>query len=454
MDVIKMSIARLRSQPVQTTLSLLLFGVGVAIISLLIHFETQSGQRFRNDIAGIDLVVGAKGSPLQLILSSVFHADAPTGNISLAEAEKVSRNPMVRKAIPVALGDNYRGFRIVGTNVDLPKHYSGRLKEGQWFRQSMEAVIGSKVAKQTGLQLGDQFTGVHGFHDVGHSHDDFEYIVTGIMQPNGSVLDKLILTPVESVWDVHASHQNHDSDHDHENCEHDHHDEAMAEQGNDDFGDNPELQAVLKKIEAGETLTIREVDIFNEHKGNLRQASRDASAEITALLVFYNSPAAAALLPRMINENTSMQAASPALEINRLLSLLGYGITTLKILAWIIILFSGLNIMIFLLNTLNQSIGEVALIRALGASRLKVLMLLMSQGIMLAVAGGLAGVMLARFIWLGIPSIAPVDLAAPAMINSGEIVLLYYCLLVGILASIFPAIRAYKSNIHFILSEK
>jgi putative ABC transport system permease protein len=454
MDVIKMSIARLRSQPFQTTLSLLLFGVGVAIISLLIHFETQSGQRFHKDIAGIDLVVGAKGSPLQLILSSVFHADAPTGNISLAEAEKISRNPMVRKTIPIALGDNHRGYRIVGTNVDLPQHYGSALKEGQWFQQSMEAVIGSEVAKRTGLQLGDRFIGIHGFHDVGHSHDDFEYTVTGIMQPNGSVPDRLILTPVESVWDVHASHQNDDSNHDHENCDHDHHDEEMAEQENKDAGNNAELQAVLKKIETGETLTIREVDIFNEHKGNLRQTSRDTSTEITSLLVFYNSPTAAAMLPRMINNNTSMQAASPALELNRLLGLLGYGITTLKVLAWIIILFSGLNILIHLLNTLSQSLGEVALIRALGASRLKVLMLLMSQGIMLALGGWLAGVVLARLIWAGIPSIAPVDIPGPAVINAGEFVLLYYCLLVGVVASIFPATKAYKSNIHFILSGK
>jgi putative ABC transport system permease protein len=454
MDVIKMSIARLRAQPFQTSLSLLLFGVGVAIISLLIHFETQSGHRFRNNIAGIDLVVGAKGSPLQLILSSVFHADVPTGNISLAEAEKISRNPMVRKTIPIALGDNHRGYRIVGTNLEYPQHYKIVLGEGRWFDQSMEAVIGSDVAKRTGLQLGDHFTGVHGFHHVGHSHDDYEYTVTGIMQPNGSVLDKLILTPVESVWEVHASHQDHDDGHEHEDDGHDHHDEEIVEQKNDDTGSNAALQSVLKKIEAGETLTIQEVDIFNKHKGNLRQATREASAEITALLVFYNTPTAAAMLPRMINENTALQAASPALELNRLLGLLGYGITTLKVLAWIIILFSGLNILIHLLNTLSQSLGEVALIRALGASRLKVLMLLLSQGIFLAVGGWLAGLLLARIIWWLIPSIALIDISGLWAVSAGEMVLLYYCLVVGVMASIFPAIKAYKTNIHFILSGK
>jgi putative ABC transport system permease protein len=447
MDVIKMSISRLRSQPFQTTLSLLLFGVGVAIISLLIHFETQSGQRFRNDIAGIDLVVGAKGSPLQLILSSVFHADAPTGNISLAEAEKISRNPMVRKTIPIALGDNHRGYRIVGTTVDFPQHYNSQLKEGQWFHQSMDAVIGSEVARQTGLRLGDHFTGVHGFHDVGHSHDD-EYTVTGIMQPTGSVPDKLILTPLESVWEVHASHHTHDNDH-----LHDHHDENVVVEKNEVTGKDAALQAVLKKMEAGETLTIQEVDIFNEHRGNLRQASRDASAEITALLVFYNSPTAAAMLPRMINENTALQAASPALELNRLLGLLGYGITTFKVLAWIIILFSGFNILIHLLNTLNNSIGEVALIRALGASRLKVLMLLLSQGLLLAVGGWAAGVVLARIIWWLIPSVALTEIAGPPVVSAGELVLLYYCVIVGIVAAFFPAIKAYKTNIHFTLTK-
>jgi len=107
MNVVRIGIAKLFSKPAGTALSVLLFAIGVTIISLLVNFEKALKDQFYSNLAGIDLVAGAKGSPLQLILSAVFHADAPTGNISLAEADRVSRNPMVEKTIPVALGDNF-----------------------------------------------------------------------------------------------------------------------------------------------------------------------------------------------------------------------------------------------------------------------------------------------------------------------------------------------------------
>ncbi|QGY43981.1 FtsX-like permease family protein [Maribellus comscasis] len=458
MNIFKLSIAKLTAKPFNTFLSLLLFAVGVTIISLIFRFEKRFEQNFRQNIAGVDLVVGAKGSPLQLILSSVFQADVPTGNISLEEANKIKSNPMVKSTIPMALGDNYKGYRIVGTEQSYPDLYECKLKEGKWFSKSMDVVIGAEVAEKTGLKVGDLFTGVHGFTQSGHHHDEFKYTVVGIMEPNENVTNRLVLTPVESVWLVHSHHHHHegveeeDEDHHHEEAEAEehHHDEHAHEE---EHVHSALLDSALYKVEHQQDLSKEELRAYNDYKGILQEADSDPSSEITALLVFARSPIAIASLPRIINENTNMQAASPALELNRLMGFLGYGIETFKILAWIIIVISGLNILIHLTNTLNQSIYEVALLRALGASRIKVMFLLLSQGTILSLGGWLAGIIISRIIWLILPQISAISFTGIQGISGKELLLLLYCFIVGALASLFPAIKAYKTDIHFILSK-
>ena len=471
MNIFKLSIAKLTAKPFNTFLSLLLFAIGVTIISLIFRFEKRFEQNFRQNIAGVDFVVGAKGSPLQLILSSVFQADVPTGNISLEEANKIKSNPMVKSTIPLALGDNYKGYRIVGTEQSYPDLYQCKLKEGNWFSKSMDVVIGAEVAEKTGLKVGDLFTGVHGFTESGHHHDEFKYTVVGIMEPNEKVTNRLILTPVESVWLVHSHHHHHhegaeeeDEDHHHEEAEvgeHYHHEHAEEEEDHHHHEHAHEeenvhsalLDSALYKVQHQQDLSKEELRAYNDYKGILQEADNDPSSEITALLVFTRSPIAIASLPRIINENTNMQAASPALELNRLMGFLGYGIETFKILAWIIIVISGLNILIHLTNTLNQSIYEVALLRALGASRIKVMFLLLSQGTIISLGGWLAGIIISRIIWLVLPQISAISFTGIQAISGKELLLLLYCFIVGVLASLFPAIKAYKTDIHFILSK-
>jgi len=221
-------------KPLNTALcvSLLLFGVG--IISLLLLIQHQMEQKFERDLQEIDLVVGAKGSPLQLVLSAIYHLDAPTGNIKLAEARKVMENPYVAQSIPLAYGDSYIGHRILGTTPDYIDKYAGELAEGRAFSKPMEATLGSNVAKKSGLKLGDTFIGTHGeVNDGLHTHDEFPYTVVGILKNSNSVLDQLVLTEVASVWQVHADHDhehevdtlhalNLDFDHDHDHHDHDH----------------------------------------------------------------------------------------------------------------------------------------------------------------------------------------------------------------------------------------
>ena len=467
--IIKLALARYIHKPMSTLLSIILFTIGVAVISLVVKSEWYLQNNYKRNLAGIDLVVGAKGSPLQLILSSVLHVDVPTGNIPLEEVHKIEKNPLVKKTVPIALGDNYRGFRIVGTNTDYVDLYNAQLQKGEMFSQPLDAVVGANVAKESGLKLKDNFVGAHGFMQEGHSHDEFKYNVTGVLKPTGTVIDNLVLTPVESVRLIHSKHnhgaETHDAEHNHHDHEHHHHEhdhESLHEQDHhehESHHDHEEsehlhqetIDEILHKIENNEEITEEELHIYNEHKGILTDKKHDPDNEITSLLVFYQNPMAAARLPRMINENTTLQAASPVFEFNRLLSLLGYGITILEVLAWIIIIISGINIFIYLLNTINQSIHEIALLRATGVSRPRVFLLILTQGALLAIFGWLAGIVLSGIVWQIMPWNNSANIFNTVMIQK-DLTLLFYCIIVAILAGSIPAIRIYNTKIHYLLS--
>ena len=439
-----LSISQLRSRFFNSLLSISMFALGMGIISLLLHFEKYTQNQIAGNLAGIDLVVGAKGSPLQLIMSSVLHADNPTGNISLDEAQKITENPLVEKTIPIALGDNYKGFRIVGASKEYVDQYQGQLQTGQWNKQVMEVLIGSTVAEKTGLKTGDKFTGVHGFMEEGHHHEDHPYVVSGILKPTGAALDRLIITHVESVWHVHGHEHEHDDEHTEKEPEdtHEH-----------DHTDN-ETEKILNKVENHEELSEHEIKRYNAYKRNIENREEKTDKEITALLVFYRNPMAATTLPRLINQHTTMQAASPSIELNRLMSLLGIGFDALRILAWVIIVFSGINIMIHLLHKLNQEIYEIALLRSLGVGRYRILLLLFWQGIILAVSGWITGMFIVRtamfFINTNIDNLA-ISLQY-GLINK-EFIVLGYALGIGVISALIPAIRAYRTDIHFLLNK-
>src|SRR5690606_301838 len=163
-------------------------------------------ERIDTNARGIDLVVGAKGSPMQLILCNIFHIDFPTGNIKLHEADRIAANRLVKQAIPMALGDSYRGYRIVGTTAAYAAHYGGELAQGTWWSAPMEVTIGSAVAQALDLSMNATFHSNHGLSNDGHAHEAHPFIVKGIMAPTQTVLDNLILTSVESIWHVHDLH--------------------------------------------------------------------------------------------------------------------------------------------------------------------------------------------------------------------------------------------------------
>ena len=463
MNLFRLSLSWLRAQPLNTALNLLLLALGMATITLILLLGHQLQDRLSRDAQGIDLVVGAKGSPLQIILANLYHLDVPTGNIPLHEAMQLSRDPLVARAIPIALGDNYRGYRIVGSSHDYPRHYAAGLTEGRLWRRPMEAVIGHEVARSTGLKVGDHFAGTHGLSEGGELHGDQKYQVVGILHRNASVIDRLVLTSVESVWAVHedhdhghdhaaerhgdevASHNHEHHGHEHAKHKHDHHEHKHAHQDHDHHGHG---HADAHHPAPDEGLTGH----HDEH--SLQEATSDR--QITAVLIQYRSPLAAALLPRQINARGQLQAAVPAVELSRLLQLLGIGMDTLRLFGLLLILSAGLSMFIALYNNLRERRYDLAVLRSLGASRLRLMNLVLLEGVILSVFGTLLGLagghLAAELIGQWLPQAQQLDLRGFIWLQA-EWGLLLFALLLGLLAALIPALSAYRSDIARILAK-
>lgn len=433
-------------KPLNTALSIILLTASVAIITLLILLENQFEKKFNDNIDGIDLVLGAQGSPLQLILSSVYQVDAPTGNIDYTEAKKWMKHRFVETAIPLAFGDNYKGYRIVGTTPDYLKKYGAEVKTGKVFAKNFEVVVGSEIAQKLGIKVGDKFFGSHGDAEEGEVHDHQSYIVTGIASPTGKVVDNLILCNIQSVWAMHDhSHEEgeeaHDHDHDaagetHDHDEHDHAAEEGAEHHHEDGHDHDHATEAHDHDHAHEH---DEVQISEEGK------------EITAVLIKFRSKMGIVTWPRLIAQNTKMQAASPAIEINRLFTLFGIGLDALQYLAYGIMLISGISIFIALFNTLKERKYEFALLRVNGASRLQLLSLVLIESLILCVTGFIFGTIVGRIALSLISGSSETEFKMSfnplEFVWEKEGYLFLLTIFVGVLAAVIPAVKAYGLNI-------
>jgi len=339
------------SRPLGAALNVILLSLGLASITFLLLVGYQVSRAFDRDLAGIDVVVGAKGSPMQLILSGVLHLDVPPGNVPLKAVQALAQNPLVASVIPISLGDNLQGFRIVGTSHAYISHYGATLAQGRLWDAPLQVVVGATAAKQLGLALGNTFAGAHGLGAGGHTHGDSLYTVVGILAPSGSVLDRLILTDTASVWKVHADHAAH--------AGHDGHDE-------DDDGDAED------------------------------QPVADDAREITLALISYKTPLAAMSFPRYVNTQTEMQAAAPAVEISRLLNMLGLGTEVLRAFAGVLLLTAALSVFIALWSAVRERRGDLALLRMLGAPPSKVAALLLCEALWLGLLSAVAGLALGQ----------------------------------------------------------
>ena len=468
MSWLRLALANLLLSPLTSLVNILLMALGTASIALLILAGQQVSETLTRDARGLDLVVGAKGSPAQLILSAVYHADLPPGNIALADARPWAEDPRVSLAAPLALGDSFRGFRIVGTTPEYLELLNASVARGRVWQEPMQAVIGAAVARASGLRLGEYFSGAHGFSGEGRAHDTQPYRVVGILKASGAVVDRLVLTSLESVWALHGHGEPaaaaHDSEHEdefehgHENelehgredkLEHGHENELEHEHENElEHGHEDEHE---HELEGG-----REHDSEHEPGEQAAHSGEQPDLEITAMLLRYRTPLAAMSLPREINAVGALQAAAPALEIARLLQLIGLGMDGLRAFAWVLIVTACLSVFAALYGSLSSRRGDLAMLRCLGATRGELFLALLSEGLLLSVAGITLGYALAHGAMglLGAWLEASRGVAlSPSLWVDGETALLAVLLLVSAISAAIPAYQAYRTDVARTLAE-
>lgn len=441
MNTLQLVWKNITQQFASTLLSILLTAFGVAILCVISITGDTFEQQLSNNSKDIDLVVGAKGSPLQLILSSLYHVDNPTGNIPLREARQLINNPFVALGVPISLGDNYKGHRVIGTEPSYLELYGLVLANGELWQSTFQAVIGSEVARKRGLKIGDEFHTAHGLSEDGHVHEEHPFKITGILEKSGSIVDNLILCNLETVWDVHGLQHS-----DQENEEEHAHDEDHAQ------GHMRRLNEVV--YDHDEMVSKKPNDIFVKSIG--ADMLQDRGEEVTALLVKYSSPAAIAVIPRLVNESTDMQAASPAIESSRLFALLGVGLDSLAILAYIIMFIAGLSVFISLYNALKERKYDLAIMRSMGASKTKLFGMVVVEGLVITLIGGLFGLLLghAALYVISQQTTESADFIEVFHIQAQELGLALAACLLGVLAAIIPAMKAYKTSIATILADK
>lgn len=401
MSVWRLAWTYLWARPLSAVLNIVLLTLGLTVVGAVLQAQAQVEGALQRDLAGIDLVVGAKGSPMQLILAGVYHLDVPPGNIPLAEVERLQQHPQVERLIPLSLGDNVEGFRIVGTTPDYITHYGATLVAGGLWTAPMQAVLGAEVARATGLKPGDGFYGAHGLGAGGAVHEEAAYRVTGVLAPCGCVLDRLALTATESVWQVH-----------------------------DEMHGASEMDAQ---------------DL----------AALQADREVTLALISYSTPLAAVTFPRAVNATERLQAAAPAMEITRLLSMLGVGTRAVQALGVVLLLVAALSVLVALWQALRERRADIALMRLLGVSPARLAALLLAEALWLA----LLSLLLALALSGGLTALLGFVLAQEqSLLLSGSwawsvwwpVPLL--ALAVALLAALLPAVAAYRQDVHSLLS--
>lgn len=429
MTLWKISIQNIKTKPLYTLLSVFILGVSIALLLGIQQLKTSFKYQMENNLGDIDMVVGGKGSPLQLVLSSVLHLDNPTGNIPYTEAERLSKNPLIKRAVPISYGDNYKGYRIVGTTDKFPTIYDAELAQGRMVEKSMEVVLGHSVAEKTQLSIGDTFKSSHGLIDNDIDVHDDELVVVGIFKPTQKVIDRLIVTNLESIWDAH--------DHDHD--EHGESEATHDHSKDEDSHDHSEKEHA------------------HDHSEDEHAHEDHSDKEVTSLLVSFRNPRGLLTIPRRINEDTNMQAALPKYELDKLYEFTGVGFKTISLIAYIILVISSIIIFISLYKMVKERSFDLALLRVYGAKNLQLIKIIAYEGFIIVCMAFIVGVALSKIgLYLMVNSVETGNsqkiLQSIAFHEFFQIgILVFGMIIVAILLAIYPIT---KMNISTILSNE
>jgi putative ABC transport system permease protein len=431
-----------------TLLTVFSVALGVALISAVLTLEDETKRRFEDESSMFDLVVGPAGSPLQLVLSSVYFMDTPQGLVDYAEYLRLKQEDLVAAAYPVALGDTYKGFRIVGTipeifgfkytsyrNFEKEEREPFQVDSGRIFEKPFEAVIGARVARDTGLAIGDTFESTHGTIPIaaemgGMSHEEHPYTVVGILAVANSPIDRAIFTSIESIWDLHPPEEN-----------------PLAEAPGAVVTEETAV-ALAQQLEVGQPCPVC----------GSRDHPRPAGAEheehdrgVSAVLIKLNTPAERLIFKQHVQEEYKGMPAIPVIVISDFYQqFLGTAQTVLVSVGFLVVIISALSIMIGLYLAIAQRRRDLAIMRALGASAAEIFGAVIIEAFWVTLLGIFCGWVLGAAVSWGIGiyltnnlglvirpfAVPPLLIRALAMVAT-----------VGLLAGVLPAAQAYRTDV-------
>ena len=450
MSLWKIAWRSIQQRGLASTLTAVSMALGVALVVAVLVIHGVINQSFRRGAQGYDLIVGPKGSSLELVLSTVYHLSRPAGTIPyrcLKELQQGHFSPDIELAIPVCMGDNYKGFRVIGTGPDMfdSLHYQEdktyEFAEGRNLdpTKPFEAVIGSVAARKAGLKVGQALRPVHGDTDQGEEHDPFE--IVGVLRTTGTPVDRGVFVNLDGFYQMHTREEAEED----EAAEAGSQSQAEKEKAAKEKAAKPSASKT-DKHEAGEKHDKGEK---HHHDGPLT----DDEKKLSAILVVTKpvEMARRVALPRLMSEDLNVLVVSPSEQIARLFeTIVGNIQKVLLILAVLIIVVAGIGMMVSIYNSMSDRRHEIAVMRALGARRSTVMMIVLFESILLALGGGALGMLLGHSLTGALsPLIAEHTGVAinPLQFQQTELILIPGLILLATIVGYLPAVMAYRTDV-------
>jgi putative ABC transport system permease protein len=448
-----------------SSLTALSMALGVAVMIAVIVIHSVAVRQFEQDAQGYDWIVGGKGGSLQLVLSTVYHVGQPLYPIPYSYYQKFMPGgkfaDVTEVAIPVCLGDSYeapngRLFRVIGTTPVLfdkieygreddgtPKMYAfqlgGRNFESEHF---YEAVVGSVVARQAGLKVGDEINPTHGVSGEGHLHEGFK--VVGILQPTGTANDRAVFINIEGFY-LLAGHalkpQQGPAT------------QSAATAGDGGGTEHADEEHEDKDAAGDQGAKTQHGDEDHDHDDEHHEPLPVEQREVTSILVLCKGPLESQALDTAINkgEERIAQAVRPTREVTILLErIVGPLQIILLVLTILIVIVAGISILVSIYNSMSERSHDIAVMRALGASRGAVMGIILLESILLSVGGGLIGMALGHGM-IGLASsyvVAHTGVSLNAFqFDPWELALIPGLIVLASLVGLLPALAAYRTDV-------
>jgi len=431
--ILSLAVKSLRNRRFTAALTVLSIALSVALLIGVERLRQESRETFASSVSGTDLIVGARSSPVHLLLSSVFRIGSATNNVTWESYRRIAALPEVAWTIPLSLGDSHRGFTVLGTTPDYFEHFrfgeSRRveLAEGTRFADASSAVLGAEVASALGYRLGQEIVIAHGAGDVAFAlHKDHPFRVVGILARSGTPVDRAIHISLEGLDAVHAA--------------------QSAEIAGDP------LAAALRSAKQRESQSADRVDHDQDHARHGASASEASQRTITAVMVGLKSRNKALFLQREVNESKDepLTAILPAATLLEVWDIVAGVEKTLIAVSALVVVMGLAGMLIALLTSLSERRREMAVLRAVGARPWQVFALLLGEAAFLTVSGVALGI---AALYLGLSAGQPwleqrlglfIALRLPSTTEFGLMMLVAIC---GVLIGLIPAYRIYRLSL-------